>query len=94
MTSEGNSVGKEEVKRYLNQYFEDGDDLKHHLLRQFGSFARAGRVVGWNESRVHQICIGYKVPVTTDLIKKLADAWHIDLVVLTTIFTKLREGSC
>lgn len=92
MSKDSGFLADNGVHEKLNRYFLNGEDLKRHLLRQFGTYKRASFVVGWDESRVHQIASGYKVPSNPSLIKRLSEAWHIDIVILTALFEKLRRG--
>ncbi len=81
-----------EVKRFLTAQNVSGRNVKDHLILVFGSYSEASRVAGISESRLHQIFMGYKVPVMPDQIKRLSYAWNIDLVVLTQVFEKLNRG--
>lgn len=81
-----------EVKRFLTAQNVSGRNVKEHLILVFGSYAEASKVAGISESRLHQIFMGYKVPVMPDQIKKLSTAWNIDLVVLTQVLEKLNRG--
>lgn len=67
-------------------------DLKKHLILVFGSYKIASQRVGITEGRLHQIFMGVSIPSTPDLIKKYADAWIVDAVLLTQIFESLRNS--
>lgn len=69
-----------------------GDDLKLYLLMRFGTYLSAATRASISDVRLHQIAAGYAVPENPDIIKKLADAWEIDRVLLTQLFEKLRRG--
>lgn len=88
---EGNTFSNgKEIKRELTAYFKDGVDFKLHLLRLFGTYQKASLVAGIDESRIHQIASGYKVPMNPDKVKRLAEVWFIDPVLLSALFEKLR----
>jgi hypothetical protein len=81
-----------EVKPRLSALNVTGADLKKHLVLVFGSYQKASLVAGFTDSRLHQIFSGYLVPTNPDQIKKLANVWNIDIVVLTQVFEKLNRG--
>lgn len=81
-----------DIKPRLSALNVSGEDLKKHLILVFGTYAKASQIAGFTESRLHQIFIGYSVPTNPDQIKKLANSWNIDLVVLTQVFEKLNRG--
>ena len=79
-------------KNLLSASNVSGLDLKKHLILVFGTYNRAAQQASFSESRLHQIFMGYDVPINPDTIKRIANAWSVDLVVLTQLFDKLRRG--
>ncbi len=68
-----------------------GADLKRYLILVFGTYRKASSVADISESRLHQIFMGYCVPENPDTIKRFANSWNVDIVVLVKIFDKLKE---
>ena len=77
-------------KRNLSVQIFNGSDLKLYLLFKFGTYKRAGFAAGFTDERIHQICAGTDVPISPDTIKRLSEAWDINVVVLSGLFERLR----
>lgn len=93
MDFEGQSVAPPQVKPLLCSENLTANDLKTHLILVFGSLKNAGRVAGYSDDvRVHQILTGYKIPKNPDIIRRIGNAWKIDLIVLTQLFERLDRG--
>jgi len=88
---EGSFFKEKEIKPRLSSEQCTAEDLKRHLILVFGSYKKASQVAGFTEGRLHQIFMGYAVPQNPDIIKRLARAWNVDLVILTRILETLRE---
>jgi hypothetical protein len=88
----GDIIQNNEPKPKLSNLNVSGVDLKKHFILVFGTYQKAAVVAGVTDSRIHQILAGYDVPQNADLIKKFANAWNVDVVVLTQLFDKLRRG--
>jgi hypothetical protein len=86
------NIQNNDVKCFLTAQNVSGRNVKEHLILVFGSYSEASKAAGISESRLHQIFMGYKVPVMPDQIKRLSSAWNIDLVVLTQVLEKLNRG--
>lgn len=82
---------RDEFKPLLVSERLTADDLKRHLILTFGSLKTAGQRAGYGDDvRVAQILSGYAVPKNPEIIKRIAEGWHVDLVVLTQLFERLR----
>ena len=91
---ERDNLQNNNVKSKLRYPISTGEDFKLYLLMQFGTYEAASKPAGFSSDRIHQIASGYQVPESPDIIKRLAEAWHIDIVVLTALFERLRRKTC
>lgn len=66
-------------------------ELKRYLIIVFGTYKEAARSAGISENRLHQLFIGYKVPKTPSILKRIARGWNVDIVVLTKLFSELEN---
>lgn len=78
------------AKRKLKIGIFSGEDLKLYLLFKFGTYEAAARAAQFTAERIFQISGGLDVPISPDVIKRLSSAWDIDVVVLTSLFERLR----
>lgn len=90
--SENNILHAGSVKSKLSSSLLSGSDLKLYLLMTCGTYNAAAAKAGITSDRLHQICMGYSVPENPDILKSLARAWNIDLVIITQLFDRLREA--
>lgn len=91
MTEGDNFIFPEKIKPKLTSEQTTAEDLKRHLVLVFGTFKKASSEAEMSESRLHQIFMGYKVPENPDILKKIASAWQVDIVILTKLFESLRN---
>ena len=79
-------------KPLLNTENLNASDLKSYLVLVFGSLKVAGQKAGYSDNvRIVQILSGYKLPKNPEIIKRIADAWNINPIVLTQLFERLRD---
>lgn len=79
-----------ETKRILSVRILSAADLKLYLLMKFGTYENAAQAAGFTSERIHQICAGVDVPRSPNRIKNLAHSWDVDLVILSSLFERLR----
>jgi hypothetical protein len=65
-------------------------ELETYLRLRFEDYKQAGSVASLSECRVRQILIGYKLPKSPFLIRRIASAWGIDEIKLTQLFEEER----
>lgn len=90
--SSGKFIQDNEIKPNLSTKLLTGQDLKLYLIMRFGTYANAGKLAGLSDVRIHQIAMGYSVPENPDILKRLSQAWEIDLVILVQLFDRLRNN--
>jgi hypothetical protein len=66
--------------------------LKIYLRMRFDSYGSAGRSAGLSACRVRQIVTGKYLPKQPEIIKRIAEGWDIDSVVLAQLFEKYRDS--
>ncbi len=66
-------------------------ELKTYLRLKFQDNKEAGYVAGISATRVRQILVGYKIPKSPALIRKIANGWDIDEIKLTQLFESVRD---
>lgn len=65
--------------------------LKIYLRLRYSSYKKAGEVARLSPIQVRQICNGFNLPKSPEMIKRIAEAWGIDAIILTQLFEKYRE---
>ena len=79
-------------KRKLEQHTFTPSQLKEHLRITFGSYKSACHGLGITSGRFHQIFMGVDVPSAPDTIKRYAEAWKVDVTLLTQVFADIQNG--
>lgn len=88
---EDHSIHAIASNHFLKSRNLSGADLRLYLLMVFGTPANAGKAALISDSRVSQICSGVDLPQNPDNIRRLAECWKIDLIVLNQIFENIRK---
>ena len=81
----------EDIKHLLTYENLTGTDLKRHLILTFGSFREAARTASISESRLHQLFMGYKIPKHPEILKRIAAAWNLNLVVFLKVLEQIKK---
>jgi len=81
-----NYINKPQINRKLILKNLTLNELNIYLRLRFRDYKQAGIVAGISETRVRQILIGYKLPLSSKLINQIADGWDIEPVKLTLLF--------
>lgn len=90
MTSDISLPLETPIKRFLSRKNLKLEDIKLVNLIRFGTPQRASAVAQITVDRYHQLMNGHYLPESPTIIRKLAIAWDIDLVILTAIFERER----
>ena len=80
----------------LTNSFLTGDSftlghLKLYLRMKYPSYKSAGVCAGLSSVRVRQIVTGKFLPKTPQIIKRIADGWGINEIILTQLFERCRK---
>lgn len=81
---------KEKFNKKLTTKLFTLGDLRIYLLFRYGTYKFAGIKVGLSSSRVRQMVLGYALPETPEIIRKLSEDWEIDAIILTQLFDRYR----
>lgn len=84
--NQNNHINRQLIEKILSL-----KDLETYLRLKFKDYAEAGQAAGISETRVRQIIIGYKLPMSSKLINQVASGWGVDPVKLTLLFDNYRN---
>lgn len=91
MSSDSIFLNDSSFNRNLTTKILSIDDLRIYLRFRFGDYQQAAIRAQISKNRLIQILMPYNLPKTRKLVKRLADAWDIDPIILTQLFERSRR---
>lgn len=88
MSSDSSFIADPSFNRNITSKILSYPGLTIYLRFRFGGYREAAAKANISYNRLKQLVRGINPPKTPKIIRRLAEAWEIDPIVLTQLFTE------